>query len=395
MKKISINFKIHQPYRLSRYRFFDIGSNHHYADDALNNSIIKQITQSCYDKLFSTMLDLVDNHSDKIKFGVSISGVAMSQIRDTSPQTYYTMRALSQSGAIEFLSQTYSASLASLYSTREFARQADRHAAYIKECFGAKTSKCFCNTSMIFSNEIAADLHSMGYHGAMIESRPDIMKWRNPNFVYASLAEPDVKLAIRNEQLSNSFIFQPNGVPPIQQAEEFIENLNLHHGDVNIIYLDVLNFAGGEMSDDAILYLSAIFKHLAASDQYEFTTLDDMIMPAQARDFFDVPFEISCGDIDKDVSVWLNNDLQREALDKLYALAERLERTNDEDLYRAWEMLQSSDHILYMSTKNDNARGVYSPYSSIYEAFINFMNVLSDLSLSVDKALALEDREAS
>src|SRR5690606_29098351 len=112
----------------------------------------------------------------------------------------------------------------------------------------------------------------------------------------------------------------------------------------------------------------------------------------EPRESLSVPVHISWADRERDLSAWLGNPIQQDAFDTLCSLREKLRQIDDPKLIEVWRKLQTSDHFYYMSTKHGDdgqIHAYFSPYPSPYEAFINFMNVLSDFRLSLERKLAM------
>ena len=97
---------------------------------------------------------------------------------------------------------------------------------------------------------------------------------------------------------------------------------------------------------------------------------------------------ISWADEERDVTAWLGNELQQEAFNKLYGLYEKVALINDPALFNDFGHLQESDHFYYMCTKffsDGEVHKYFNPYDTPYEAFINYMNVLSDFIIRVNE----------
>ncbi|HIU55085.1 MAG TPA: alpha-amylase, partial [Candidatus Gallibacteroides avistercoris] len=151
MKTICFYFQIHQPFRLKRYRFFDIGSDHYYYDDFNNEEIIHRIAQRSYIPANQTLLEMIRNSNGKFKVAFSISGVALDQLEIYVPEFIDSMKELAKTGCVEFLSETYAHSLSSLIDPIEFQNQVKEHADRIEMLFGQRP-KVFRNTELIYSD---------------------------------------------------------------------------------------------------------------------------------------------------------------------------------------------------------------------------------------------------
>ena len=114
MKAICFNFEIHQPFRLKRYRFFDIGNDHYYYDDFLNDDIITRIAERSYIPAARTLLKMIEDNKGKFKCSLAITGVAIEQIEQYVPELIDLLKRLADTGCVEFVAEPYAHSLASL-----------------------------------------------------------------------------------------------------------------------------------------------------------------------------------------------------------------------------------------------------------------------------------------
>ena len=207
MKAICFYFQIHQPFRLKTYRFFDIGNDHYYYDDFANDEIITRIAHRSYLPANAMLLDMIKESGKKFKVAFSISGTALEQLEQYVPEFIDSMKELAATGCVEFLSETYAHSLASLGDPEEFAAQVKAHDDKIQELFGQKP-KVFRNTELIYSDDIASMVAAMGFKGAITDGAKHILGWKSPNYVYASSAAPKLKLLLKNSKLSDDISFR-------------------------------------------------------------------------------------------------------------------------------------------------------------------------------------------
>lgn len=390
MKAISLNFKIHQPYRLKRYRFFNIGIDHIYADDTLNASIMNGIADSCYYELNNCIVNSIKNHKDKIKIGISASGVALQQIKELSPSTFLSLKSLAKTGNAEFLAQTYSHSLVSITDdTKELKRQVEKYCDYVKKEFGLESST-FCNTGLIYSNDIAQKIKKLGFKTIITEGKTNILDWRSPNYLYKSIEDKPIDVLTRNVVISDFFRLRnlTNFKSSTEMAKDFVEKLKQTDGDVITIYVDYTNFHQIK-GVNAVEYLKTVLDEIAKSDELVMMTPSEISKKHTPVGIINSKEIVSGIDDEKDESAWLMNYMQLEAYEKLFSVGDNIRKKNNEELFKAWDILQSSDHLLYTSTKTDargNTYDRFSPYPSPYEAFINYMNILSDFIIQVEKS---------
>ncbi len=389
MKSICLYFQLHQPFRLKRYRFFDIGRDHYYYDDFANDDVITRIARNSYIPTVEALKEMIETSDGKFKAALSISGVVLEQLEMYVPELIEALKELSKTGCIEFLSETYSHSLVSLSDVEEFREQVKLHDEKIYALFGQKP-KVFCNTELIFSDEIASMVASLGFKGVITEGAKHILGWKSPNYLYNSVATPKLKMLLRNDKFTDDVArrfsdYDWNEYP--LTAEKFISWIAATPEEEPIVNI----FMNCEVLGEGQSRESGIFEFFKALPQYAAKTGINFITPTEAVtklrpvDSLSVPYPMSWTDEARDVSTWLGNRLQNEAFHKLNALAERVRMCSDRRIKQDWNYLQSSDHFFFMSTKYGAGRNSFSPYESPYDAFTNYMNVLSDFIVRVEE----------
>ena len=393
-KSICLYFQVHQPTRLRLYRFFDIGKDSHYYDDFANRTILRRVAQKCYLPMNQLMLDLIKQNKGKFKIAYSISGSALDQFQRFAPEVIDSFRALAATGSVEFLAETYYHSLASLGSGSEFEHQVKKLAAKIEELFGVKPT-AFRNTELIYSNAIGEAVYSLGYKTMLTEGARHIMGWRSPNFVYTGETQPRLKLLLRNYVLSDdiAFRFTNNHVT----AEEYVGWMkdNAAEGDIVNLFMDYETFGEHQSEASGIFdFMKALPAAVLADKTFNFVTPSEAVKKHKAAGDLEVSDPISWADEERDVTAWLGNELQQEAFNKVYAMTEKLSIVNDPDLWEDFGHLQESDHFYYMCTKffsDGEVHKYFNPYDTPYEAFINYMNVISDFQIRLDEKRAALD----
>ena len=401
-KSICLYFQVHQPTRLRLYRFFDIGKDSHYYDDFANRTILRRVAQKCYLPMNQLMLEMVNQYKGKFKIAYSISGSALDQFQRFAPEVIESFRALAATGKVEFLAETYYHSLASLASGSEFEHQVSKHAAKIEELFGV-TPTAFRNTELVYSNGIGEEVYSLGYKTMLTEGARHIMGWRSPNFVYTAETQPRLKLLLRNYNLSDdiAFRFSNKGweMWPLT-ADKYVNWLKESAKDDEIInlFMDYETFGEHQSAESGIFdFMKALPGAVLADGTFSFVTPTEATKKHKAIGDLDVEDPISWADEERDVTAWLGNELQQEAFNKVYAMTEKLSIVNDPDLWEDFGHLQESDHFYYMCTKffsDGEVHKYFNPYDTPYEAFINYMNVISDFQIRLDeKRAALDVKE--
>ncbi len=392
MKSVCLYFKIHQPYRLKRYRFFDIGNDHYYYDDFANDEIVTRVARQSYIPMAETLLSMIEDSGRKFKCSISITGTAIEQLQVYVPEFIDILKKLASTGCVEFLSETYAHSLASIEEPEEFLRSVKAHDDMIESLFGVKPVT-FMNTELIYDDDIALLVKGMGFPAAVTEGAKHVLGWKSPNYVYSAVTAPDLKLLLSNDKLASDVADNFNNPSwdeyPLT-ADKYmgwIAALPEEEQVVNLVF-SMETFGSFLPASTGIFDFVKALPRFAAENNIEFSTPHDVARRLKSVGELSIPYPVSRVDEARDVSAWRGNDLQREALDKLYAVAERVSLCTDRRLKQDWEYLQSSDHFYYMSTKNmaDGAsHASFSPYDSPFAAFTNYMNVLADFLVRVDE----------
>ena len=381
MKTICLYFQIHQPFRLKRYRFFDIGRDHYYYDDFANEDIIRRIADLTILKSNAILQDLIKEYGGKFKVAFSISGIALEQLEVFVPEAIDGFKELVKTGCVEFLSETYAHSLASLTDPEEFKQQVNAHADKIELLFGQRP-KVFRNTELMYSDEVSDLVYQMGYRGMLTEGAKHILGWKSPNYLYTSIIKPGLKVLLRNAKFSDDLTFRFPHLAWTEHpfAEKFVNWINSLPESEQLInlFLNYETLGTLQPADTGIFEFFKAVPRFAIAKNIGFSTPSEIINKLKPVGSISVPYPCSWAGEEKDLSGWRGNMLQQEALDKLYNMGERVRLCNDRRIRQDWLYLQASDHFHYMSTKVFPGPSVYSPYESAYDAFNNYMNVLSD-----------------
>ena len=398
-KSICLYFQVHQPNRLRLYRFFDIGKDSHYYDDFANRTILRRVSQRCYLPTNALLLDLVNRYKGQFKVTFSISGSVLEQFDRYAPEVIESFKKLADTGCVEFLCETYYHSLASLASPAEFKHQVEKHKAAIKSYFGV-TPKAFRNTELIYSDAIGAMVYDLGFKTMLTEGAKHVLGWKSPNYLYSGAQAPDLKLLLKNSTLSDdiAFRFSDKSWPdwPLT-GEKYLAwiKASAQNDEIVNLFMDYETFGEHQKAQSGIFDFMRYLPEVILQDgEFEFVTSTQAAKKHKPVGELEVPDAISWADEERDVSAWLGNELQNDAFNKLYGLTEKLSILNDPVLWSDFGHLQESDHFYYMCTKffSDGAVHKYfNPYDTPYEAFINYMNVLSDFIIRVDDAISFSD----
>ncbi|MBQ1694199.1 MAG: glycoside hydrolase family 57 protein [Bacteroidales bacterium] len=394
-KSVCLYFQVHQPTRLRLYRFFDIGKDSHYYDDFANRTIFKRVAQRCYQPMNDILLQAIKRNKGKFKVAFSISGSALEQFERYAPEVLDSFRELAATGCVEFLSETYYHSLAALRSPAEFKLQVNKHKEMIQNLFGV-TPTAFRNTELIYSDEIGSMVHDLGFNTMLTEGARHIMGWKSPNHIYSNDIAPKLKLLLRNYPLSDDIAFRFSNKAwnewPLT-TEKYVNWLNQADGEIINLFMDYETFGEHQSESTGIMEFMSHLPEAVLAGGLKFVTPSEAASKLKPVAALSVPEPISWADEERDLSAWLGNELQQDAFNKLYSLTEKLSIINDGTLWADFGHLQESDHLYYMCTKffsDGEIHQRFNPYDTPYEAFINYMNVLSDFIIRVNEALAVK-----
>lgn len=385
MKTICFYFQIHQPFRLRRYRFFDIGNNHYYYDDFQNEEIFHRISEKCYLPANRAIMEMIRKSGGKFKVAFSISGTALEQMEIYAPEVIDSFRELAGLGCVEFLAETYAHSLASIGDPEEFKAQVRMHTEKVKALFGVEP-KVFRNTELIYSDDISEQVYELGFEGMLTEGAKHVLGWKSPNYVYASAIRPQLKLLLKNDRFSEdlSIRFDDHSWKEYPlTADKYISAISATAEGEKIInaFMNYEVLGSMHAADTGIFDFFKALPQYAERNDITFSLPSEIFAQTRPVDSISVPYPMSWVDEEKDCSSWLGNVLQQEAFRKLNEISERVRLCENRRIKQDWIYLQSSDHLYYMSTKHYN---LFSPYDNPYDAFNNYMNVLSDFILRVE-----------
>jgi alpha-amylase len=388
MKTICLYFEIHQITHLKRYRFFDIGTDHYYYDDFENGRSISDISERSYMPALNTMLDMIKQNEGMFKVAFSLSGVGIEQLELHAPQVIDKLQELNETGCVEFLAEPYSHGLSSLANEETFRMDVKKQMEKIKEYFG-KEPTVLRNSSLIYSDDIGLQASEMGFKGMLTEGAKHVLGWKSPHYVYHCALAPKLKLLLRDVNLSDDISLRFNnseweGYPLF--ADTYINEIASLPEEEQVINIFMELTALGiaqPLSSNILEFLRAL-PACAKAKGITFSTPSEIFMKMKSVSELNVPDTLSWVDEERDVSTWLGNPMQREAFNKLYSVADRVRIANDPRINMDWDYLQASNNFRFMTTKPSNVgldRGIYS---SAFDAFTNYMNILGDFITRVN-----------
>ncbi len=398
MSNICFYFQVHQPQRVKNYRIFDIGHDHEYFNDQsekdLNNAkVLRKVSSKSYLPANRKIFELLKRYP-AFRVTFSISGVALEQFEKYAPEVIESFTRLVETGRVELLAETYYHSLASIKSKKEFERQVVHHSEKIFDLFGV-VPEIFRNTELIYSNDIAENVSAMGYKAMLMEGADHILNWRSPNFIYKSNAKYPIKLLLKNYRLSDDIAFrfsERSWVDYPLTADKFSQWIDKAAADSDIVnlFMDYETFGEHQWEDTGIFhFLDALPGEILKNPDNNFITPSEAVRYLSPVGEIDSPNYVSWADVERDLSAWLSNPMQHDALKKIYDMETDILSTKNEKLISDWRKLQTSDHFYYMCTKwfrDGDVHAYFNPYESPYDAFISYMNVLADMKLRIDEA---------
>jgi alpha-amylase len=367
-KSICFYFQVHQPYNLRTYRFFDVGKRHFYYDEYRNRTEMRRRADRCYLPMNELLMEQIKRYGDKIKFAFYFSGIAIEQMQQYAPDALESFKELVKTGNVEVLAGTYAHSTVSLHNKEVFKKQVTEHKKLMKEIFGV-TPKTFVNTELIYSNEIGADVAEMGFNLMATEGAKHVLGWKSPNYLYANSINPKLRLLLRNYKLSDAVTL--NFVNNSLTTESFVEKLKECNEEVVNIFANYETFGENyDASTGIIDFMNYLPEAIFNNTDFEYAKPIEMLDKLQTMSIFDAPIPLSSMGEERDLSLWMGNDLQDDALQTLYSCANKVKRSKDEDVIRDWNALQDANNFYNLCTKY----GSNSPY----DYYINFMNILTD-----------------
>jgi alpha-amylase len=391
MPSICFYFQVHQPYRLKEYSYFDIGSDHHYFDDLKNREVLKKVSEKCYLPTNKLMLELIKEHKGKFKISYSISGVALEQFETWQPDVLQSFKDLAATGCVEFIAETYYHSLAYIFSKEEFKKQIEQHRNLIKKHFNQEP-KVFRNTELQYNNELAKFIEDLGYDAIICEGVDRLLNGRSPNFVYKAPNAHKIKSLLKNYKLSDDIAFRFSD----QNWSEFPLSAETYAtwvhsvagtGETINLFMDYETFGEHQWEHSGIFeFLRYMPTYVLAHKDFSFKTVSETAAAYPVRDVYDAHHLTSWADTERDLSAWLGNPMQDESIAKIYQLEHHVYASGDATYIDSWKKMLTSDHFYYMCSKywaDGDVHKYFSPYDSPYDAYIYFMNAMSDLSIQL------------
>lgn len=392
MKKICFYFQVHQPYRVSKYSIFELGSGKKYFEgppEQNNRAVFEKVAKKCYLPTNRLFLELLKQHPE-MRITYSITGIFLQQCEEfgeIGQEVLDSFKALANTGQVEFLAETFYHTLASLYSKEEFKSQVEQHMKVVKKLFG-QTPTVFRNTELVYHNDIAKMAHDMGFKGILMEGWDHVLGDRSPNLVYRVpkhvIEDRNFGLLLKNYKLADDIAFRFSNKSwnehPLT-VEKFLDWLESNYGETINLFMDYETFGEHQWEDTGIFEFLKHLPGMALERGIGFHTPSEALEDIRHQEELDVYYHLSWADMERNLSAWLENKMQQSAMQRVFDLEEKVKAINNKTLLDCWRRLQTSDHFYYMSTKymgDGDVHKYFSPFESPYDAFINYSNVLSD-----------------
>ena len=231
----------------------------------------------------------------------------------------------------------------------------------------------------------------------LTEGAKHILGWKSPNFLYCNAINPRLKLLLRNFILSDDIAFRFSNKGWTEwplTAEKYAAWINraATSSEILNIFLDYETFGEHNWKESGIFdFLKVLPATILKKTPFKFMTPSEAADNLQPIAQLNIHNPISWADEERDVTAWNGNELQSAALEKLYSLERKVLKCKDNQLKKDWEYLQTSDHFYYMATKffsDGVVHAYFNPYESPYDAFMNYMNILSDFEIRIKRSLS-------
>lgn len=390
---ITLYLHVHQPYRVREYSVFDTSIDHNYFNDSNwdsdrnNQRIFNRVADKSYRPMNALLEKLLAQHPD-FKLSLSITGTFIEQAEMWAPDVLDSFKRLIATNRVEILSETYYHSLAFFYNRDEFERQVEAHRAKIREVFGVETT-VFRNTELAYNDELAQWADKKGFKGILAEGWDPILEWRSPNYVYRPEGTENISLLLKNYKLSDDIAFRFSNRSwsewplTVDKYTNWIEAASHDQPLVNL-FMDYETFGEHQWKDTGIFtfFEEFIRRWLEDSADNTFYTVSEAIEANKPVGTLSMPYTVTWADHERDLSAWLGNSMQQEAMRHMYDLEDDIIRSGDDALIADWRKLQSSDHMYYICTKDfadGDVHSYFSPYFSPYDAFLYYMNAVRDI----------------
>ena len=382
--KIVLYLHLHQPWRLARFRYLDLGSGRSYFDDARNLDLFRGIAERSYRPTLDALLDALEHHSE-FRVSLSLTGTFIEQADRAAPDVVQRIAALVRTGRVALVAETYYHSLAFLLPPPELAEEVALHRRMLKERFGVEP-KVLRMTELAYSDDLARFAEGERFHGMLAEGWEGLLAGQSPTQVYCAASAPTVQVLLRHYPLSDDIGFRFSSHEWAEYpltSEKYASWIARTPGEVVGLFMDFETFGEHHPASTGILdFLRALPDAVAREPHLGWATVEEAVR-IHPKGTVSAPVTVSWADQNRDLGAWLGNDLQRSAFEAAKKVGTLVRRLGDPELLTTWRKLLTSDHFYYMYVGGHGADlGVhqyFSSYGSPYDAYANYMNALTDL----------------
>jgi alpha-amylase len=395
MVSLCFYFQVHQPFRLNHYRVKQIGSHTPYFDDTKNRQIFNKVATKCYWPAGRLFASLLRRFPQEFSISFSFSGTFLEQCELYDPallELYQDILALPNA---EVICETSHHSLAALADSEEFFDQVEKQRENLFRLFGAKPT-VFRNTELIYSDAIGELVHKLGFDGCLLEGWETYLPegW-NAHHLFHHPRHPDLKLLPKSYQLSDDIAFrfsnrEWNSWPlTASKYHSWLERLLDGKHEFVGLFMDYETFGEHQWADTGIFtFLETWVESMAKDPRFHFVMPSQAIQRFSPRSPMTVGKPMSWADTERDISAWLGNSIQEDSFAKSYALKKDVLATKSDALLEEWRKLLTSDHLYYMCIKwsqDGDVHKYFSPFESPYDAYLDYANIIEDLTLKCVK----------
>lgn len=399
MLYIIFYFQVHQPLRINKYKIFDINKNTKYFDETLNQKIFDKVSERCYLPANSLFKNLIETSEGRFRISFSITGTFIEQAKKFRPDVYESFLDLVKTGAVELINETYYHSLASIFDLEEFLEQVELHKNLIEKEFGMVPT-VFRNTELIYFDKLSDILLNLPHlKTILIEGADKILKGLSPLYPRISYNHGHL-LLLKHYRLSDDIAFRFSDKfwkeYPLN-AEKYIswiKDLSLIEKQGKNLYLNL--FMDYETFGEHQWKESGIFEFIKKTVELLLREKNiSFLLPSEVSHTLNykpktisVPEPTSWADIERDLSAWLSNSLQWNAMKTCYELLKKAKEKGKKDLINTLRNLTISDHFYYMCIKyfqDGDVHKYFSPYTSPEEVYRYYMNILSDIEQRLEE----------
>ncbi len=393
MLYIIFYFQVHQPFRVNKYTVFDIGSSKNYFDEVLNRNVFNKVADKCYipaNELFGELIELSDG---VFKISYSITGTFIEQAKKYRPDVYQSFLDLVKTGAVELINETYYHSLSCIFDLDEFLEQVKMHMELIEKEFGT-LPLTFRNTELIYFDKLSDILLDFpNIKTILIEGADKILMGESPLYPRFSHNHAHL-LLLKHYKLSDDIAFRFSDrfwkeypLTP-QKYVSWIKDLTLIEKEGRNLYLNLFmdyeTFGEHQWKESGIFeFIKEVIKILLKERDISFCLPSEVSYTLNyTPKTISVPQPTSWADTERDLSAWLSNSLQWNAMKTTYELLKKAKEKGKKELVKILRHLTTSDHFYYMCIKyfqDGDVHKYFSPFHSPESAYRYYMNILCDL----------------